>query len=531
MNGIIGHLISELTNIDIKISQETFLYLITNPTNTGNPCLNKNAVAAACAWDYIPQNSEAQRNIISYLKNGANYKKKLLEYDALKIRNSDPNTIRLFLNRMIHIIEDIDTYSSQRIKKTISELPETAKRNYNKKNKEQLLEYLSYNFPSVTLVDYIYIFVYWATLKTLPITFSFELNYNKQLSEFNEQVVGRYGVNSQPGRCAVFNLSESNIFAMYEIANMYYYGNDNLKKDLNKALFYLKRSAGISKNGEIDINNCNPLALWDISYMYRTYRKSLDLADADEIYEIESLTSEERTFFSIKYCKTAVNLNKCIPAYNLLGLISKSFGEDERMFYELEAPEKYFIEAAEQGYPYAYNNLAYLERPKIFSEYKNSRQHLNNYLYFLSKATEYLEPWSCKKLGQFYLTGEIELENNKLLFQDMINPDKARSYFELATKGYLNNNSAICFAYLIVYFPEKYTSKKALEQDILNCCRLNFLPAISLILDNLNPDVLLHLAPHTQDEILLTLKKLHASNEYIAAISIIFSNSIIPMTK
>lgn len=519
-HGILGHLITEINNlVMIKVGKGEFLNLVTNMACQFDP---KDS-SVTFAWDFIPKS--LQESVIHSLNNTATCKKNLME--LLGPKDTDKEIIRKFSDKMKAVIKNVDIYTTKRINaihdndiKEASNLktlfPPNSTGKFNSESKKHLLEYFTCDLSSSTLKDYIYIITYWAMVKTLPPTFFFELNYKKQLTEFNTAVVCRYGVNSQGGKRILLDLCKSNIFAMYEVGNLYYFGmRYDLKPDYQKALHYFKQSAGISSNGEIDQSKCNPLALWVISYMYRNYRKNLDLADLDynTVPEIECLSETERLSFSIEYCKKSIQLNQCIPAYNLLGLLSRNLNETERQENSLKSPEYYFLEAARQDYPYAYNNLAALEREKIFSSpYSIARKHLDKYLHYLSKAAELDEPWACRKLGQFYLEGKITLQDLELSFPSKKDSETAYKYFHKAISEYNNESSAIAYAYLLVHFQDKYDSTIALESLLMSCCALKSLNALVYLFENIGKDILPKLSLSVRENAYNNLVSLDADN-------------------
>ena len=517
-HGILGHLIKEINALTmINIGKGEFLYLATNmkkDLDNSSPFGN-NDTPITFAWDFIPQ--RFQDLVTNSLNDGSAFKKKLST--LLGPKDSDKEIIQEFSLRMKKLIKSVNIYALKRIKSSETSFSEDSFSTYNPDAKKHLLKYFTCDISSCTLKDYIYVITYWAMLKTLPPVFFFELNYRKQLAEFNTVVVSRYGVNSQGGKRVLLDLCNSNIFAMYEVGNLYYFGmRYNQKPDLQKALYYFKKSAGISSNDEIDQSKCNPLALWVISYMYRTYRKDLDLAhlDYNAIPEIECLTETERLSLSIKYCKKAVQLNRCIPAYNLLGLISKNLSEVERKEYSLKSPEYYFLEAAEQDYPYAYNNLAAIEREKIFvSSYPIARKHLDKYLHYLSKAADLDEPWACRKLGQFYLDGKITLQDLEVSFLSKKDLETAYKYFQKAISEYNNESSAISYDYLLVHFQDKYDSSIALENHIMSCCTLKSLSALTYLFENIGENALQKLSISVRENAYNTLVALEAENKLL----------------
>jgi len=519
-HGIIGHLIKKLKAMRLIANQAEFFALFYPEAHTHPFENNFAATSNAVKYDYFSENT--YNDISAQLKDADEFKQHLFRLNGMAEVNENSNEIASFLNYMHPVIVNTTTYARTRIDKKNSSAKKSAFTEFNASYHTEISNYFASASVSVPLTQYIYLAIHWGVLKTLPTSFSFETNYKNQLNEFNEKVVCKYGVNSVPGRRAIMRLASTNMFAMYEAGNFYYYGNtESHIPDYNKALDYFRKSAGLGLDETIDNAHCNPLSLWVISYMYFNYHFRLDLKDVDMIYEIERLDRETRIKFSIRYCKEAIARNGCVPAINMLGLISDTLDEDARFKHSLKAPEHYFLEAAEADYVYAYNNLATLVKRSVYhSEGEEQLAHLDHYLSCLDSASKGFETWASNRLGLFYLTGKPEPGNDPLCFPDYIDRTKARTYFERATENYTDINSAWAYANLMVYFPEKYEKHlELLEQHLVYCCDLYSLAPLKFLCEHFDETGLTRVSVRSQRYLLKVLQRLDCEMELVELIA------------
>lgn len=516
-HGILGHLINKLKSMHFIRNQEEFFDLLKEGQKNGSIYFNSAAISHAVQYDYYSSNTH--QDLSTQLRNAQEFKIRLLKMNEMIEKNENTNEIDSFLRYMKPIIEKTHQYATRRLEKYSEGSSEYNDSfcQYDTYQKKILENYFAKSSPSVPLVHYIYLLIYWSVLKSLPATFSFETNYRNQLNEFNEQVLCKYGVGSAPGRRAVMQLAQTNIFAMYEVGNFYYYGNtENQRPDYNKALEYFRKAAGLSNDESIDSARCNPLALWLVSYMYINYQRRMELKDAKNIYEIERLSWEDRIKFSIRYCKYAIQQNGCIPAINMLGIISNLLDDNGRATYSLKTPDAYFLEAANSNYVYAYNNLATMEIKAVFNTTATEQKiHLEKCIEYLAKAANEHEPWASNTLGLLYCTGELNHENKKLIFTEIIDPEKALYYFETASNLYTNINSAWAYVNMMVYFPEKYIDNShLLEQHLIYCCDLNNVSALKFLCKNIEKTCLNQTAHHCQNYFIKVLQRLNIEAEF-----------------
>ena len=527
--GILGHLLIKLKDMNLIHNQNSFFGLFTSSGRLEDDFgLNASAISHAVHHDHFSKN--AHQDISICLRDSQGFEKRLLSLPGMADKNENTSEIDSFIQYMQPVIAQTTYFASRRLEKykvNSSEYIESfVPFDFNQKKK--LEDYFSTHSLSVPLVHYIYLIIYWSVQKSLPPTFFFETYYRNQLNEFNDKIVCKYGVNSIPGRRAIMQLASTNIFAMYEIGNLYYYGNTETKKpDYNKALAYFRKSAGLSNSEQIDPVKSNPLALWLVSYMYINYHYRLDLKDIDTVYEIERLSREERIEFSIRYCKSAIQKNGCIPAINMLGIISNLLAEDQRKSYSLKEPAYYFLEAAKNDYVYSYNNLAILEfKSMLCTSGAEQQTHLDKYIEYLSLAASEHEPWASNALGLFYLTGNITHEGSTLSFHTPANREKALSYFEAATTPYTNSNSAWAYVNMMVYFPEKYVHNiPLLEQHLIYCCDLHNPAALKFLCKHIEQTPLQEMSPKGKSYLSKILHRMGIEQELQNNILEDFSNT------
>ena len=101
---------------------------------------------------------------------------------------------------------------------------------YNSSDKEKLLMFYKLKNNNYDLAYNFFLSIHFALYKTLPKDFFWGLNYRYDLEEFNQKIINLYGATSNPSVRAIISLAERptpNIVALYEYAEMFYYGNAN----------------------------------------------------------------------------------------------------------------------------------------------------------------------------------------------------------------------------------------------------------------------------------------------------------------
>lgn len=515
--GILGNLIIVLKEMHLLKNQTELFDLLANKQIS----FNSSAISRAVHNDFY--SNAASLFLASQLEDAKGFKNRLFaKLTGIKDQNEKTYTIKMFTSRMKDIINATEYYASKKPDGIGNDTP------FNPDDKEKLFNHFSASLSTFPLVHYIYILIYWSVLKALPSTFSFETHYQIELTEFNSKVICKYGLGSVAGRRAVMQLaSTENIFALYELGNMYYYGNvENHQKNYTKALMYYRKAAGLSIDERINDAKCNPLALWIVAYMYINYQEGVELKNVTErVHEIERLQPNDRIDFAIRYCKHAVQLNNCVPALNLLGLISNRLEEADRNAFSLLAPEEYYAKAAEEGYVYAYNNLSKIEAKYIVSSSGiEQEKHVDNYIEYLAASAAEREPWACKKLGLFYYDGIISYEKEIREFKRRIDHQKSREYFEMAISLYSSENIAWSYAYLMIYFPEKYSSNTLLlEEHLEHCNDLQNKEAMEFLCENIHKTCIANISYNAQINFMKALKALEIKQELLDTVGEMFS--------
>jgi TPR repeat protein len=367
--------------------------------------------------------------------------------------------------KLIQILDNISIYAIKRCPKAQEDF-----KNYDTKCISLLRVYFLQKKDFFDLSYNIFLLIYFAVYKHLPADFFYGSDYKKDLKEFNETVICKYGVTSSPGVRAIIALAERekpNIFALYEYADMLYYGNLNgPQKDLYKAFHTYQKAAGLNRINHIIESTCNPLALWSLAFIYFNYRNSsspeLGHFPVGTIPELDSLSKLEKIEGATHYALAAFQLTEDAPSANLLGRIT-SIREDElpgiariKQKYSLNSSEEYFKYASEQGYVYATNNLANTELEQIFNTSDNLCTHIERYISLLKLSAEKYEPWAANSLGEIYRTGEIKNRKTNQSIPYKTDSQLANKYYHLAIDYFNDINSAWAYANLIVYYPEEY---------------------------------------------------------------------------
>jgi hypothetical protein len=410
-----------------------------------------------------------------------------------------------FNNKLYTIVSSVTDYSNYGERQ--KEFGRNKMIPYEPTERSRLLSYYSAKKDNYNLSYNVYLLIYLAVYKRLPPNFFFGFNYESSLREFNEEVTCKYGVTSKPGIRAIINLAERNnkdgnkspnIFALYEYADMLYYGNENgPKKDINAAFkIYKKISTTIDS---YDQSPCHPLAQWTLAYIYFNYHQpKSELKNCDTIPEIENLSRLDQLSMAIKYAKYAYDLVANPAAANILGKISLLTDKDVpgieavKQESELKDAIDYFKYAASKNYVYAYGSLTSIYLDKIFeaNTLNEQKEQLDNYLKTLKLQADQHEPWAANKLGLFYLNGKIENKKyDRTLppFEEYIHPHWAHLYFYQAISQFSDQNSGWAYANLIIYFPKDYIADETLsklKEHLAELKRINNVAAIEFVREN-----------------------------------------------
>ena len=426
-------------------------------------------------YDYFSSNVE--KEFLSKLSDKDTYIKHL--NSELKIVNSlKEKTITEGLSAIV----SVPNYYSK-VSKRAKDFDENELNEYEISDLEELEEFYSNNENNFNIGYKIYVLIYLSIKKRLPADFYWEKNYENQLYEFNREVTLKYGLSSKTSIRTIINLAtqkdenkENNIFALYEYADMLFYGRYNLKQDINKAFEIYKSIAGKGIG-----TRRHPLAFWSLAFIYYNYhQKGTILESCVVIEEIEQETRLRQVEKALYYANRAYKLIGHSAAVNMLGKISLLSENDLpgiqmiKTEYNLKSAEHYFNLAAEGNYVYAYTNLSNIYKNKMAEEKDNNNKlkYLKDYCDALKKAANQNEPWAANRLGLFYLNSRIPnispkdlppIESTEFKFSRKI----AYEYFKKATELYIDHSSIWAYANIIINFPEKYLSNKSLNIDKL----------------------------------------------------------------
>ncbi len=242
----------------------------------------------------------------------------------------------------------------------------------------------------------------------------FALEDDEQI--FLQQVVKKYGANSIPGSFAIFSLAEAgNVVALYEAFLIYYYGRFNNTRNFAKAFEYCKKAA-------INEESINPTSLFDMAYFYYYYHNkdyplnelfNACIPQIDNDSDIVDI--DDQKIQALEYCKKAYEYG-CVAATNLLGniLSDRSFSAKKKkmiMGDNVKTPLDYYLEAAKNGYVYAYNNL-YKHYKEVADHTEDAKEKEKNFslaMKYLKMSANAFETWACNRYGLYlYEKGTVE---------------------------------------------------------------------------------------------------------------------------
>lgn len=361
---------------------------------------------------------------------------------------------------------------------------------YSHADKEKLLLYYSLKEGNFDISYNLYLLIYFALYKTLPEDFFYGAFYQRDLKEYNQKVTCLYGATSIPSIRAIITLAERenpNLIALYEYAEMFYYGNNNgISVDIKRAYDIYEQASGINK-----LNNmpdpiksaCHPLALWCLGYILTNYhRENTDLENCATIPKIDILDEETRVERAIIYAQCSYRFINNAPAANLLGKICLIIKASNHKLdyltekYKLLKYEDYFKEAADQGYVFSINLLAMIENEYFFSDIDNRDKHLQQFIDRLKQSANQYEPWACNTLAELLRTGKLERRENingKKTGEDdvvpnIIDPDEAFEYYKKATDLFIDVNSGWSYANMLIFYPNEFMSSPETISNYIN---------------------------------------------------------------
>lgn len=203
---------------------------------------------------------------------------------------------------------------------------------------------------------------------------------------------------------------DNNPYAMHKLG-IFYYNKENYEDAYN----YFKEASSLN----------HPTSSWMISHMILNKK-------------IGSLSKEDINL-AWDYLKKAISLGS-ISALNTIGICyHKGINPNKEKNKDLAI--KYFNQAKEKNYLYAYNNLGL-----IYEEEKNYKEAYNCFLH----SSIYEENWACNKLGEYHRRGiyvkkDLSLAYNYyLLSYNSASPNKTEwSTYNLVKYFYLEGNSEV----------------------------------------------------------------------------------------
>lgn len=284
---------------------------------------------------------------------------------------------------------------------------------YDKDQQKFLYSYLQINKDAFSTGDILYYLIYFFLHKKNPPAISNRID----LISFDNSILSMYGARADSAVRAIISMATktncNNIYAMYEYADMLYYGTTHgVNQNFTKALEYYRKAAGIIQTENNDIHNSisgHPLAYWSLAYIYFNYKKAGTKLENAYIEELEKLTYDKRVEKAITYAQYSLVNNDCASAYNILGNISYEADESTQKKFGLKPAIKYYEIAANKGYSYAYNNLAkcYAEKIILNSTSPKITEWLNEYIKNLGKSSELNDNYASNTLGRFYMEGTL----------------------------------------------------------------------------------------------------------------------------
>lgn len=465
---LIGKLINYVKNLHIIHSQKNFTAFL---FHSSEYTVHDTTIASIALYDYFPTGElDTMNNLFNNRANHASYLQSYYQFllPLSKVQKIEMNSF------LLQTIQETIDYGKKRN-------PNPSKPDdwgiYDLENKNRMITYLEHTCDNSLATPYnLYVYIYYAVNKKFPPFLAYGQQYLSDLEEFNEAVLCKYGVVSEPGKRAIIELAlrrknpdtPGNLFALCEYADMLYYGDNILgKPNYPEAIKIYRTAAGLNNVQGME-TVCHPLALFSLSYIFYNYHRRGKLKNIPDIEYLEKYTDLERIEIAILYSKQSLSIMKTGAAYNNLGVISENLSADLVEKYSLLPAQNYYQKATEYNYVYAYNNLATQEIKALNSDPDHEMLHLNNCIQYLSKAAESLEPWASNWLGNFYLSGKVRYSNK--IYKNVINRDLAKKYFFKALDYHIDRNSAWAAANLIVYFPDIYIQNKYLLFTHIDIC-------------------------------------------------------------
>ncbi len=384
-----------------------------------------------------------------------------------------------FNDKLLDLIDTTPDYVSKNPRSYIAKNPNAAIRNlcesYPLGDKRILKEHIKRHNSIENLNQNIFLFLYYAIIKKMPPFMDFGALYTEQLTIFNNKVTNQYGNLSVPGIRQIITLANAekpNVIALYEYADLLYYGSSNgPEKDLNKAFECYK---ALTKSAPP-----HPLAYWTLAYIYFNHGvTNTELEDKNCITELKDMSRKDKMELAAEYAIDAYIYGRNPAAANMLGKIYQldegdipniqSIRKEITSATNFKSAKDCFEYAAEHDYIYANGNLAKIYQRKLltnnYDDNETPEEALEKYEYYLGVSASKFDPWALNLLGKLYYDGYVSESNKKSTIGKTKDKDKAKEFFLKAITQYKNKNSAYSLANLLLYYPEDY--EKDLNQII-----------------------------------------------------------------
>lgn len=383
--------------------------------------------------------------------------------------------------------------------------------------------------------------------------------YEADLQTVTRQILEKAGVSSPIAeREIIVMANEGNTVAAKLYGDLVFYKKIYRKAPYLSAFSLYLRSAGITIEEQAEDSkgsagaacwhseeNAYPLSYWILGYYLVNYKRESILQKSEKIPAIDVLSFPERMALALRLALACIRRINVSGALNLIGRILQEASSNDRVFAAVKpvieeellqkdfaecslkitacetkedcvkAAERFFMEAAKEGYIYACNNLAAREADQIirmFHDYgllssdfsinaaedpkKNDtgvlpglseesapkegfspdslkgeiERHVNEYVRYLKLSADKYEPYAANRLGLFYMTGEINNGRGKINYRSQTDSALAKTYFLKATV-YPDANSAWAYFNLIKYFHRDYDKDIALLNEHMDYIR------------------------------------------------------------
>ena len=265
------------------------------------------------------------------------------------------------------------------------------------------------NCDSITFACSIYSLLVYLYKGYLPQLFFEKVNgLEPDKEEFIEEVIKKYGCSGNPGKSRIYQLAnrknkEPNSIALYELAELEYYGNGFSNEPNYVAAYYYYSVA-------VDLKHYNPLAGWSLGYMIYNYNNPKNPLYKVTINELEYLTPKHRLYLAVHHLKRAYSCG-CPAAANVLAniLTDNNISDEDKEYikstFKLKEPLSYYEEASNYNYAFAKNNLYQYYYNKSLDPNQESERQVNIEKAFelLKQSADLGDPYAANKYAKYYL--------------------------------------------------------------------------------------------------------------------------------